>query len=173
MNKFRQDFFDRKHTDRTDLLFWKEFILFWKKQFMSGIKRFKFEKIPVHTISFLFLIRFSSAQYERFSFRMFIQIQHLPIFWFNCSAWLRLKLNTKIGLNHHTPLHPTTLHYKIPLSSYYSDNFKFHKFLKNAEPTLDQIHIFFQIEKIGWRLFLSERDVKRHVSSEKGILGPY
>ena len=29
----------------------------------------------------------------------------------NCSAWLRLKLNTKMGLNHHTTLHYTPLHY--------------------------------------------------------------
>ena len=29
----------------------------------------------------------------------------------NCSAWLRLKLNTKMGLNHHTPLHYTPPHY--------------------------------------------------------------
>ena len=27
-----------------------------------------------------------------------------------CSAWLRLKLNTKMGLNHHTTLHYTPLH---------------------------------------------------------------
>ena len=26
----------------------------------------------------------------------------------NCSAWLRLKLNTKMGLNHNTTPHPTT-----------------------------------------------------------------
>ena len=46
-----------------------------------------------------------------------------------------------------------------PPSSDYSDNFEFQKFLKNADPTLDQIHIFFQIEKIGWRLALSDRDM--------------
>ena len=28
-----------------------------------------------------------------------------------CSAWSRLKLNTKIGLNHHPP--PTTHHHKL------------------------------------------------------------
>ena len=35
----------------------------------------------------------------------------------NCSAWHRLKLNTKMGLNHHTTPryttpHPTTLHHQ-------------------------------------------------------------
>ena len=30
-----------------------------------------------------------------------------------CSAWLRLKLNNEIGLNHHTPPLPTTRDKKV------------------------------------------------------------
>jgi len=45
----------------TNLLFWKEFILFGKNWIMLGINWF--EKISVHTISFLFLIRFISLQW--------------------------------------------------------------------------------------------------------------
>ena len=36
----------------------------------------------------------------------------------NCSAWLRLKLNTKMGLNHHTTPHYTTPHHQELLGNF-------------------------------------------------------
>ena len=46
---------------------------------------------------------------------MFCPIQNLSYFpeLSYCSAWSRLKLNTKIGLNHHHPPPPTTHHHKL------------------------------------------------------------